>query len=73
MFKHPARNLPLNHSMNELSVGLCGYKKSSVRSAVTNFIKQNNADPKPFRWSKSAADILASTERFCVFNAPAKV
>jgi hypothetical protein len=24
-----------------------------------------NADPKPFRWTKTADDILASIERFC--------
>jgi hypothetical protein len=29
-----------------------------------------NADPKPFRWTKSADDILASIERFCLYNVP---
>ncbi|HEY8614332.1 MAG TPA: IS630 family transposase, partial [Roseomonas sp.] len=32
------------------------------------FIDHHNADPKPFRWTKSADDILASIERFCVRN-----
>jgi transposase len=45
---------------------------AALKSAITNFIKQHNADPKPFRWTKSADDILASIERFCVYNAPAK-
>jgi len=27
---------------------------------------------KPFRWTKSADDILASIERFCRYNAPAR-
>ena len=45
---------------------------ASLKSAITNFIEQHNADPKPFRWTKSADDILASIERFCVYNAPAK-
>jgi hypothetical protein len=25
-----------------------------------------NADPKPFRWTKSADDILATVRRFCL-------
>lgn len=46
---------------------------AALKSAITNFIEQHNADPKPFRWTKSADDILASIERFCVYNAPAKI
>ena len=46
---------------------------AALKSAITNFIERHNADPKPFRWTKSADDILASIERFCVYNAPAKV
>lgn len=30
------------------------------------FIDANNADPKPFRWTKSADDILAAIQRFCL-------
>ena len=37
--------------------------------AITGFIDRHNADPKPFRWTKSAGEILASIERFCVHNA----
>jgi hypothetical protein len=36
-----------------------------LHEAITAFIDQHNADPKPFRWTKSADDILASIERFC--------
>jgi transposase len=43
---------------------------TALQAAITNFIDQHNADPKPFRWTKSADDILASIERFCVYNAP---
>jgi transposase len=43
---------------------------TALQTAITNFIDQNNAHPKPFRWTKSADDILASIERFCVHNAP---
>jgi hypothetical protein len=46
---------------------------AALNSAINNFIEQYNANPKPFRWIKSTDDILASIERFCVYNAPAKV
>jgi len=42
----------------------------ALLSAISSFIEQHNADPKPFRWTKSADDILASIERFCVRNEP---
>jgi transposase len=44
----------------------------ALKAAITTFIDQHNADPKPFRWTKSADDILASIERFCVYNAQPK-
>lgn len=34
------------------------------------FIEAHNADPKRFTWTMSADDILASIERFCVYNNP---
>ncbi len=43
-----------------------------LKADITAFIDRHNDDPKPFRWTKSADDILASIERFCVYNtAPA--
>ncbi|HEX6013963.1 MAG TPA: IS630 family transposase, partial [Geminicoccaceae bacterium] len=33
---------------------------------IRAFIDATNADPKPFRWVKSADDILASVRRFCL-------
>jgi transposase len=44
----------------------------ALKAAITTFIDQHNANPKPFRWTKSADDILASIERFCVYNAQPK-
>jgi hypothetical protein len=38
---------------------------AALHGAITAFIDQHNDDPKPFRWTKSADDILASIERFC--------
>lgn len=34
-------------------------------AAIETFISQQNANPKPLRWTKTADDILASIERFC--------
>jgi len=45
---------------------------AALKAAITAFIERHNADPQPFRWIKSADDILASVERFCVYNTPAK-
>jgi len=36
-----------------------------LEAAITDYIDARNADPKPFRWTKSADDILASIARFC--------
>jgi transposase len=33
---------------------------------IQGFVDATNADPKPFRWVKSADDILASVKRFCL-------
>ena len=41
---------------------------AALHDAIASFIEQHNADPKPFRWTKSADDILASIERFCVYK-----
>ena len=37
-----------------------------LEQAIRHYIKVNNDDPKPFVWSKTADDILASVERFCL-------
>jgi hypothetical protein len=36
-----------------------------LEAAIHTYIKIRNTNPKPFRWTKSADDILASIERFC--------
>ncbi|NWG52980.1 MAG: IS630 family transposase [Hydrogenophilaceae bacterium] len=45
---------------------------AALKADIMAFIDAHNADPKPFRWSKSADDILASIERFCRYNRPAE-
>jgi hypothetical protein len=44
-----------------------GVHRSTVelKAAIDAYIEARNADPKPFRWTKSADDILASIDRFC--------
>lgn len=43
---------------------------ADLEAAIAAFLKAHNAQPKPFRWTKSASDILASVERFCLRVAP---
>lgn len=37
-----------------------------LEQAIQAYIDATNADPKPFRWTKTADDILASIQRFCL-------
>jgi hypothetical protein len=41
---------------------------AALRADIRSFLDQHNADPKPFKWTKSADHILASIERFCLRN-----
>ena len=41
---------------------------TQLNADIETFIAAHNADPKPFRWTKAADDILASVERFCLYN-----
>jgi transposase len=45
---------------------------AALRTDIKSFIELHNANPKPFRWTKSADDILSAIERFCAYNLPAK-
>jgi transposase len=45
---------------------------AALRTDIKSFIELHNANPKPFRWTKSAGDILSSIERFCAYNLSAK-
>ena len=38
---------------------------AKLEAAIERYIEAHNRDPRPFRWTKSADDILASIERFC--------
>ena len=37
-----------------------------LERAILDYIDTVNADPKPFRWTKSADDIIATIKRFCL-------
>ena len=39
-----------------------------LEASILGHIETVNADPEPFRWTKSADDILASIKRFCLAN-----
>lgn len=39
-----------------------------LQDAIQAHIDATNAEPKPFRWTKTANDILVSVERFCLRN-----
>jgi transposase len=43
---------------------------AALRADIRSFLDHHNADPKPFKWTKSADHILASIERFCLRNQP---
>lgn len=38
---------------------------SQLEQDICSFIKKHNESPKPYRWTKSADEILASVKRFC--------
>jgi transposase len=38
---------------------------ADLEAAIGAYIAATNADPKPFRWTKPADDILAAIQRFC--------
>jgi transposase len=38
---------------------------AQLEADIRSFIDQHNANPRPFRWTKSADDILAAVKRFC--------
>ena len=39
---------------------------AELEAAITSYSETVNADPKPFVWTKSADDILATIKRFCL-------
>jgi hypothetical protein len=44
---------------------IVGRSTQELETAIRSYIEAVNADPKPFRWTKSADDILRTVQRFC--------
>jgi hypothetical protein len=38
---------------------------SQLEADIRAFIERHNVSPKPYRWTKSADEILSSVKRFC--------
>lgn len=45
----------------------CGVHRSTaeLEADIAAFMKARNENPKPYKWGKSAGEILASVKRFC--------
>ncbi|WP_435053491.1 hypothetical protein [Mesorhizobium caraganae] len=54
-------------NLTEKQIGR-GFHRSTqeLETAITAYIETVNADPRPFRWTKSADDILNGIKRFCL-------
>jgi hypothetical protein len=50
--------------------GAASRATAELEAAIHDYIAVTNATPKPFRWTKTADDILASIHRFCLRTAP---
>ena len=40
--------------------------RCELKAAIHEYMDVNNEDPKPFIWTKTADDILASVARYCM-------
>jgi len=70
--RRPARLGSIRSSASSLCSTEKQIKRGVYRSieqlekGIRAFIDAHNDDPKPFRWTKSADDILAAIQRFCL-------
>ena len=52
--------------LTELQIKRGAHRSTSeLEAAIARYIETCNRDPRPFRWAKSADDILASIDRVC--------
>jgi hypothetical protein len=55
--------------LTERQIRRCVHRSvKELEAAINAFLDQHNANPRLFRWIKSADDILAAVERFCAYN-----
>jgi hypothetical protein len=45
---------------------------SEIEQAIQDYVQATNEDSKPFRWTKTADDILASIQPFCLRTSDAR-
>ena len=55
--------MPLERSLQYASIPLLRFAIESTEEAIYSYLLQHNAQPKPFVWSKTAADILSRERR----------
>jgi hypothetical protein len=48
------------------SIRSSAFFTAELETAIRAYLDAVNADPKPFRWTKSADDVLAAVNRFCL-------
>jgi uncharacterized protein (DUF2267 family) len=54
-------------TLTEKQIRRGGHRSTrELEQAIRDCLELHNADPKPFVWAKTADDILASVERFCL-------
>ena len=62
--------MPANRRSRKTPWGHCGPSWSAspqeLEQAIRDYIDTVNANPRPFRWTKTADDILATIKRFCL-------
>ena len=52
--------------LTERQIGRGAHRSTAdLEAAIERYVETHNRDPRPFRWTKSADDILAPIERFC--------
>jgi len=58
-------NLFLNDAARKIASARDGIDIGSDGRPIRSFIDRHNQNPRPFKWTKSADEILASVKRFC--------
>jgi hypothetical protein len=67
LIPHPSASSGASHKVRKKYIRRGTHRSTrQLEEAIKHYVKVNNADPKPFNWSKTADDILASVERFCL-------
>jgi hypothetical protein len=53
-------------ALTEKQIRRASYRSTNqLKTVIRDYISINNDDPRPFVWTKTADEILASVARFC--------